>query len=79
MLDKFLLGLCQGKQTLQLSDRCNHYVDKDGTDANELLPQMNGTDGGWINEMDQRQKDDRQYSTQYPYASLLFSLNQLEW
>lgn len=58
----FLLGLRQGKQMLQLSDRCNHYVDKDGTDANELLPQMNRTDG-WINEKDQRQEDDCLYST----------------
>lgn len=49
-----LLRFRQGKQTLQLSDRCNHYVDKDGTDANKLLPQMNGTDGEWKNKKDQR-------------------------
>lgn len=65
------LRRCQGKQTLQLSDRCSHYVDKDCTDANEPLPQMNGTDGGWINEEDQRQEDYIPPNTRF-YASFLF-------
>lgn len=56
----------------QLSDRCNHYVDKDCTDANKPLPQMNGTDGGWINEEDRRQEDDSLHSARYPFKRILF-------